>query len=303
MSNKRKNVNMSPTDFHFLIRKIKKSTTSQRIKLMGGEPTLHSRFPELIQASLKSFETVELFTNGVISNERARFLIQYDERIHYIVNVMTPGFMFNRKIRTLVIKRIKMLSNVSTVTFAFTIDPFSDINFILRVIPKTIWKRILSVRIGIANPIRGAKNWYSVKDFPNIGTVLVKMKQKILHINPNVQFVFGCGFTRCMFTDEQYAYISNIQTKGLRFGCFGKGSSMDVATNLRAFHCFPLSSEASINVKRESLTQASKKLLIKRLHHWWKKNLPMCKSCPYYGTSPESCPGPCIAWRYNASLR
>jgi radical SAM protein with 4Fe4S-binding SPASM domain len=71
---------------------------SQRLKIMGGEPTLHPRILEVIHKGCLYFEGVDLFTNGTRMEKIASdpLVIKYhltNFKIVYIIN----GYIFNPK--------------------------------------------------------------------------------------------------------------------------------------------------------------------------------------------------------------
>jgi hypothetical protein len=101
-----------------------------------------------------------------------------------------------------------------------------------------------------------------------------------------------------MFTDKDYDYIINNSTLP-GFGCFGKQSSMDVSTDMEAFHCFPLSEQKRIALREKGLLKTSGRLILDRLVLWKKTEKKICVTCPFYGTEAGKCPGPCIAFRLN----
>ena len=107
-----------------------------------------------------------------------------------------------------------------------------------------------------------------------------------------------------MFNHKQYNNLIKQKVQFAGFGCFGKTSSMDITTNLDAFHCFPLANQTRIHVDKKNkkiypLYKLNTLLLKKRYNYWKKIYLNVCKKCKYYGHTPKDCPGPCIAFLVN----
>ena len=68
---------------------------NQRLKIMGGEPTLHPRILEVIHEGCLHFGGVDLFTNGTKLYKIANYplVVRYhlEEKIEYVIN----GYVFN----------------------------------------------------------------------------------------------------------------------------------------------------------------------------------------------------------------
>jgi hypothetical protein len=101
-----------------------------------------------------------------------------------------------------------------------------------------------------------------------------------------------------MFTQDEYVYLKS-QVKEVGWSCFGKESSMDVAVDLTAFHCFPLSEHKRIDLTKTSYTKANEQFIRERMRLWSKLKSEICLRCPFYGFGGEKCPGPCLAFRMN----
>lgn len=298
MSNKLIRKEMSLEDFKKTLLKIKKNPEIQVVKLLGGEPTLHSRFKEIIELSLKYFPQVQIFTNGIYSDELTQFLIKKSPRIGFTFNVSTPGFLINHQVRTLVLKRISQLIDHSLITLSLTFDMNTDIKPVFNFLNSDLLKKIHRFRLGFSNPVVGEKNYYQFSDFPKMGKQVVYIITKVRKNNKKAKIELNCGFTRCMFTNEEFKLIKK-ETNFYGFSCFGKTASFDLQTDLTAFHCFPLSTQDKINTKKKSFKNVNKKLLTKRLEYWKKIRQNICVKCPFYGFSNDKCPGPCLGFLFN----
>lgn len=302
MGKKNKGKDIGEADYKTIIAKIRRSGGSMSlVRLLGGEPTIHARFKDIIRLSLEHFQTVQIFTNGMFSEDTAEFLNAYGTRIRYVFNVVTPGFTLQKKIRETVLSRIHGLPAGVHSALSLTLDPFTEADAYLTHIPDTIFERVSVIRLGLSNPMKGDRNPYDMKDFSRIGTLIAAVKKRVLAKNSAITFAYGCGLTRCMFTDAQYEYVTRDNPDAVRFGCNGKKSSMDIATDLHAFHCFPLSVEKNINIRNKTLARVRSALLMQRRLHWQKSQPDMCRQCPFFGIGEGSCPGPCIAFRFNRS--
>ena len=288
---------MKIEDFKKILIKVTHNRHSNIIKLLGGEPTLHSRLFEMLELTRKKKLFTQIFTNGVIGRERVDKLAELGNNIGYTFNVMTPGFQHNKTLQNEVVKNMTLLGRKSKISLSISIDPFFvDTQFFLST--ASLLPLIQNIRIGMANPIAKSKNWYQFSDFPKMGGILERFMRTARKSGFMGTFSPNCGFTRCMFTEEQYKYFKT-QTKSIGWSCFGKGSSMDIAVDMSAFHCFPLSDHKRIDLTKVSYKEANKRLIKERMILWSQFKKKVCLKCPFYGFGSEKCPGPCIAFQIN----
>lgn len=299
MDNKLIRKEMSLKDFKTVLLKLKKNPEIKVVKLLGGEPTLHSKFKDIINLSLKYFSYVQIFTNGIFSDELTKFLIKKSPRIGFTFNVFTPGFMLQPKIRSMVLKRIIQTINHSTITLSLTFDMNSNLKTFFNLFEDGLLKKIHFFRLGFSNPVAGEKNFYQFSDFPKMGGQVVYIIKKIRELNKKAGINLNCGFTRCMFTNKEFKLIKK-ETNFYGFSCFGKAASFDLQTNLTAFHCFSLSTRYKINTPNKSFLNTYKKLIKKRFEYWKKIRENTCIKCPFYGFSKDKCPGPCLGFLLNS---
>lgn len=297
MSSKTLDREMSIADFKRCLGKIKRSGYFTAIKLLGGEPTLHSRLFEMLDLAVSNKLQIQIFTNGVMGTERVQKLSHYGKSIGYTFNCVTPGFQHNGALRKNVIQNMMLLGKASAITTSVTIDPyFKSKTFIATV--SDVLPALHSIRIGFSNPIAGQKNWYTFNDFPKMGTILVEF---IKECNKNGfigEFTLNCGFTRCMFSNEEFAFVKK-HIPHIGWSCFGKESSMDIAVDMTAFHCFPLSEHQRIDLKKTSYKTANAQMIRERMRLWNKLKKEVCLECPFYGYGGDKCPGPCLAFAMN----
>ena len=298
MNNKLIKKEMSLDDFKKTLLKMKKNPKIKVVKLLGGEPTLHSKFKEIINLSLKYFPYIQIFTNGIFSDDLANFLIAKTPNVAFTFNVTTPSFLLNPKIRSLVSSRIKKLAKKTKITLSLTFDMNSDMKLVFKAIGGETLSLVHQFRLGFANPIAGEKNFYRFSDFPKMGHQLINVVSTIRKNNPKSKISLNCGFTRCMFNENQFKYIKKeVEIPG--FGCFGKESSFDLQTDMTAFHCFPLSTVDKIDTRHKSFSSVNNQLLKKRFSYWAKIRQQVCLKCPFYGFGEGKCPGPCLAFLMN----
>lgn len=301
MKNVRIDREMELANLEKILVQMKKSGNGvDTVKLLGGEPTLHTRFQEIIGLSLKYFPYVQIFTNGILPEEKQEFLKKHTSKVKFTFNVMTPGFLLNKNIREKVIETIKEFVQHTEITLSLTFDMHTDITTTLDLITPEVLCGAQMLRLGFANPVAGEKNYYQFHEFPKMGDQLYKLVKYVRDCGSKAKFSLNCGFTRCMFTNIQHDYIKSNGVEIMGWGCFGKASSMDINPSMQAFHCFPLSTKHRLSLKSSDVTKLNGEFLKKRYEYWNDIYLSVCQKCPFYGHTPDKCPGPCIAFRMNS---
>ena len=94
-ANNRMNKEMSVSDFTELCIYLQKNGFNH-LKIMGGEPTLHKDFSEIIRIAQKYFTTISIFTNGLLDSVK-NIKLRKSDSIIYNFNfnkTLTPEKMF-----------------------------------------------------------------------------------------------------------------------------------------------------------------------------------------------------------------
>ena len=98
---------------------------SKAVYLLGGEPTLHSNFKKVIEMSHKRGFEIELFTNGIFSDDTKEFLVENAEKIRvFHINIATPSYRL-KETKDSVNKFIERVCNKTKVVLVITIDSFT----------------------------------------------------------------------------------------------------------------------------------------------------------------------------------
>ncbi len=290
---------MKLDDFTKTLQKIKRSGFYSAIKLLGGEPTLHSHLFVMLDIAMSEGLQVQIFTNGVMNREKSERLATYGKKIGYTFNCVTPGFQHNKKLRSQVIANMQLIGKESEITTSVTIDPFFNTDSFIEIAHEVL-PLLKSIRIGFSNPIAGKRNWYAFSDFHKLGPIMVGFMKNTRLNGFKGTFSMNCGFTRCMFTNDEYVYIKK-ELQQIGWSCFGKESSMDIAVDMSAFHCFPLSEHKRVDLKSISYAKANLLFIKERMKLWATVKKDVCRKCPFYGFGGDKCPGPCLAFNMNES--
>jgi len=232
----KKKTEMSFNDFKKALSFLKKSGDN-KVRLMGGEPTLHSQFKKIVDYSLKNKFSVQVFTNGVFSAQMVNFLVEKKDNIKYSFNINPPNF-YPKTTWNQVNKNLEILSPFrNTLIGSVIYQKDFNIDYLIDLAKKYSFRGIL---LRAANPVINRNNKYiSLKDYP----VLVKnLIRGIKQASQNkVGVGFGCGLAKKSFSETEQQFIKDYQVVTKGWGCDGNSGRFDIGTNLSIFRCFPLS--------------------------------------------------------------
>jgi radical SAM protein with 4Fe4S-binding SPASM domain len=151
-----------------------------------------------------------------------------------------------------------------------------------------------SIRVGIAQPIVGAKNdFLDPQEYKKTGTAITAMVVECE--KEDILIGFDCGMTMCMFTEEELGLITR-RSIGFTSLC---SPIIDIGTNLDIWYCFPLSEILNTRIEKyrtrgemervfQEATKAYRSLGCK----------PECLSCKYLKRG--QCSGGCLAHTLNS---
>jgi len=206
-----------------------------QVRLIGGEPTLHPHFPELVACARQRGMALLIFSHGLMP-ERALACLEAlpEDACLVLINMNatkaadgpTPAEMARRR-RT--IKRLgpRALPGFNIYT------PHVDLDFLLPLIAENGCRR--AVRLGLAQPIWNRPNRYlHPNHYSHVGATIAQFARRAAIVGVHVEF--DCGFVRCMFTDEDLVALQQAQAD-IGWRC---NPILDISMDEQAIHCFPL---------------------------------------------------------------
>jgi sulfatase maturation enzyme AslB (radical SAM superfamily) len=216
------------------------------ISLLGGEPTLHPYFIDIVLYLIQRGLHVIVFTSGVMSEDKLLGINDHlselqPDLLGFVCNVNDPA-------RTPVIQNeiyqiTRFFSSVGPLTTAgFNIyqEDF-DLNFIFNYINSFGLKREL--RIGIASPIVGHSNVFLPPD--SIKKCVNRIFEFKTYLEQfNIRLLLDCGFPLCAFSDDQIGWLRKTSPDN-HYTC---KPAIDITPDLDVYNCLPLA-----NYHRRSL--------------------------------------------------
>jgi MoaA/NifB/PqqE/SkfB family radical SAM enzyme len=206
-----------------------------QLKLLGGEPTLHPEFLELLRRAHERGLQIFVFTNGLWPR-KIRDGIQAiplaEWKLKFLFNVNEPHLQPAVQLQ-LAMECMKIAGPHGQCGFNIYRKDF-DLQFIPDLIDAAKLNR--DVRLGLASPIVGTENAFiEPEDYKVMGRRLLDQLRKLEE--RNVLGAFDCGFPLCMFSEDDLGSLALI-TRGFQSVC---GFPIDVGPDLMAWPCFPLS--------------------------------------------------------------
>lgn len=211
----------------------------RRVSLLGGEPTLHPEFLDILLYFIERGFNVTVFTCGIMSKTKLDDLKEHAtglsvSRANFVCNMNNPEQTKTSESETE--KLHAFLSALGPWTMpAFNIyRPDFELDFIFDLVERYGLKKRL--RLGIAHPIPGAPNEaIRVDDIGRVIERLYAYKDAFdkLRLRPS----FDCGFPLCRVTDEQLGWLVRLSGQ-IDFKC---RPAIDITPDMHVYCCFPLS--------------------------------------------------------------
>lgn len=203
------------------------------LKLLGGEPTMHPDFMEIVEEGLARGFHVHIFTNGMMSKKKADFLGSIPkEQLSVLANISPQAADTGRQV-AMRIYALEAIGNRAALGITIT-DPEFEYEFLIDHIDRFGLEK--TIRVGIAQPIVGQDNeCLAPENYARVGAGIVKMAEAC--VKHDILIGFDCGMTLCMFSEEQHGKIATC-TSGFKSVC---DPIIDIGPNMDVWSCFPLS--------------------------------------------------------------
>ncbi|MFZ0800149.1 MAG: radical SAM protein [Terriglobales bacterium] len=257
-----------------------------RVRLLGGEPTLHPAFPEMVAKALSRDMGLLIFSNALMPETALRCIQETpSDRVTVLVNAPEDGTA-----REVEIKRQKETLRRLGTRAMLSVNLHhagSNPSFALR------WIRELGlsshIRLGLAHPSLGSGNsWLRPRQYRAVGGRLAAFAAECKQLGISIDF--DCGFVPCMFPEGV------VESLGPSAGDIGRRCSpvLDILSDGQVVSCYPLAA-----LHREALTE---EVDADCLRHRFEKRfspyrpagvLPECSSCAL--KRQGYCVGGCLA--------
>ena len=262
------------------------------VSLLGGEPTLHSRFAEIVTEVAARHFPIKIFTNGTTPRLRTIPAPVCNEHLSVILNLNQPE-SYGKQAWNEIQENARHLGRRMSLSFNVFEPVFSWEHLREVILRGDLMRRI---RIGIAQPVCGLSNSYLTEEaLPEASARLVEMAVDLAR--DGISLGFDCGFRACMFTGHQRGVLLECGAQ-LMFDC---KPVLDIGPELMVWRCFPFSATRGVRLPDfPSLTAVAE-----HFDRTWAQagkigNTPDCPDCRHFN---RICRGGCLSRTVNHSQR
>lgn len=259
------------------------------IRLLGGEPTLHPQFSEIIARARQRRKIIVVFSHGLLS-ERALTVIESlaPDEISVLVNTnatRTPGTINTAEMdqRQNVLRRLgeRALLGVNIYSTDFQLDP------LLPLIEAAGCAR--EIRLGLAQTtLEGGNTCLHPKQYPAVGRKIAQFAVRAAEYG--IRLAFDCGFVRCMFTEHELEMLHAAGTD-LHWNC---SPILDIDLHGGVMHCLSMGVKVHTQLSDDMMATQLRAAFSKRLEPYRVAGIYRhCSVCRFKQNG--GCSGGCLA--------
>lgn len=213
------------------------------IGLLGGEPTLHDKFLEILELFEKENFQITVFSNGRF-DEKIRNAIIKAKHTGVLFNVNEPKF-YDKETYEKIVENIAKISKYKKISIG--INFFyreQDFNYIIDLAKIANIERI---RFDIAHPIVNEKNInFPFEYYKEMGKKIISFAESASKLGITISA--DCGATVwCMFDEESRKKVFSSKIDRIFNTCVD-GGPIDISPDLKVWRCFPLSKFLNVNL-------------------------------------------------------
>ncbi len=258
------------------------------ISILGGEPTLHSKFRDIIDYLTGNGFIVKLFTNGTFPAAISDYLKSLKPGLLYIILNMNRRENYSDVKWNNLERNLRTLNSMITLGMTIYEKKF-DYRTILQYIETYDLRK--EIRLGISLPIvNGINEFVRFDDVREIGGRIVEFSGEAF--KKGIIVGFDCGYVMCMFTRKELGILQS-NNANLNFLCDG---AIDIGKNGRVWRCFPLYSIYNTNIGKFDSVRSLKEYYNSALPAKVKGISGNCSDCDYF--KRRICSGGCYGFEF-----
>jgi hypothetical protein len=259
----------------------------QEARLLGGEPSLHPRFPELVERALSAGLRIRVFTNGLLPEPALACLEALTPaECTVMVNVSQPAATDGEEAYARRREALRRLGQRALPGLNIYRADF-ELGFLLPLIADTGCQP--AVRLAMAQPCLSGTNEYV---HPNQYRAVAARIARFAPVaaRAGVTLDFDCGFVRCAFSDEE---IETLRAAGALVG-WRCNPILDIDLQGQVIHCFPLARLGLLPLTPQADAAALRSAFEACTRPYRQAGVfPECSACPLKASG--ECPGGCLA--------
>jgi len=211
----------------------------RHVSLLGGEPTLHPDFVDMVLYLVERRFNVTVFTSGIMSparlDEVGRLLSKLSpERLTFVCNLNDPTQTPALPEEAAKVHAFLSLMGPWSMPGFNIYRPDFSLGFLFELINRFGMKR--QIRLGIAHPVpEMGQNLIPPQDIRAAISRVLEHRSEFdrFRVKPGLD----CGFPLCGFSDHQLGWL--FRSSG-RVVC-GCAPAIDITPDMSIYSCFPLS--------------------------------------------------------------
>lgn len=213
------------------------STEFKGVNILGGEPTLHKDFVEMLNYLILNDFLIQVFTNGMTSKkvlERIKKLlgssVLREDQLSFSVNINEEKYRSEGEFE-LQKNFFNVFGNITYLSFTIQ-DANTDLTFLDDIIK--FYGLYPTIRLGLALPIFNSNNKYlPIDEYREVAKNIIHLANH----SPGTTITFDCGFPLCMFELSEIKELNQNPENSFDFIC---SAVIDIYPDLTAINCFPL---------------------------------------------------------------
>jgi len=254
------------------------------VRLLGGEPTLHPQFADLVGRARMAGKEVTVFTNGLMPPSALACLEALSPDLcTVVVNVNEPGdaSVFEQQLET-----IRRLADLAMPGFNIYHTDFEP-GFLLDLVAETGCQPV--IRLGMAQPcLSGLNRYIHPNQYRAVAVKIVKLARQAARSGASLDF--DCGFVRCMFAADE---LEMLRDAGSNAG-WRCSPILDVDIEGNVIHCYPLARLMSLPLTSAVDASALRGLFEEKTVAYRQAGVfPECSACAFKASG--ECTGGCLA--------
>ncbi len=264
------------------------------LQLAGGEPTIHSKFKQILLTLLARKFTVNLLTNALWNPELNTLFDQISpDALGFLLNIDNPR-LYTDPERNRLEENLAFLSKRGNVTLSFNFfEKKPNYSYIFDLIAKYGFKNL---RLSFSMPVnfQGKTNTHlQIKDYKAAAKYVLDFVHKAEQLGATVGMDNAVPI--CMFTPEELSelMVKAVVAPSRNFVCY---PAIDIGPDLSVWRCFGTSK--LFNKKLEDFNSLKDVFdyyqRVSRLYQFKFFPLPECETCEH--AKQERCQGGCIGF-------
>ena len=277
---------MSVEDFTRVLDFLDRSNVTE-VRLLGGEPTLHPDFEQIMDLALQRRGRLLVFSGGLMPRSALEAISRAPSgRCRVMLNVNAPALQTPREAAR---QRQVMARLGGRLMLAYTIHQLPlGRDHLLALLEGPARQAERRLRLGLAHPAapEDAPS-LSPRRYPAVGARLLRLAREAARLG--VRLELDCGFVLCMFSAHELAELRRLGARAT-FGC---SPVLDIDPDLRLHHCLPLAGRWPAELEQQTRQQLVRDLRQRRRPYDGVGIYRQCRTCS--ALAQGRCAGGCLA--------